>query len=114
MINSWILFRDICKSGASRQKFAQVVVEELAWATSGDDNGKNAVAQRNPLETNEPPEKSEKHVLPQSAVTEQWIRATLSGAQYVANASQKFAQTVLIECNRQVPCFCEIQRFCKQ
>ena len=58
--------------------------------------------------------RSEKHVLPQSAVTEHWIRATLAGAQYVVNASQKFAQTVLIERNRQVPCFCEVLRFCKQ
>ena len=53
-------------------------------------------------------------MLPQSAVTEQWIRATFAGAQYVVNAPQKFAQTVLIERNRQVPCFCEILRFCKQ
>ena len=53
-------------------------------------------------------------MLPQSAVTERWIHATLAGAQHVVNAPQKFAQTVLIERNRQVPCFCEIQRFCKQ
>ena len=53
-------------------------------------------------------------MLPQSAVTEQWIRATLAAAQYVVNAPQKFAQTVLIERNRQVPYFCEILRFCKQ
>ena len=58
LINSWILFRDICKSGVSRRKFAQVVVEE--GATSQDDNGENAVAQRNPLETNEPSEKKRK------------------------------------------------------
>ena len=45
LINSWILFRDICKSGVSRRKFAQVVVEEVA--TSEDDRGKNAVAQTN-------------------------------------------------------------------
>ena len=53
-------------------------------------------------------------MLPQSAVAEQWIWATLAGAQYVMNAQQKFSQTVLIERNRQVPCFCEILRFCKQ
>ena len=53
-----MLFRDICKSGVSRRKFAQVVVEE--GATSEDDNGRNAVAQRNPLETNEPSEKKRK------------------------------------------------------
>ena len=53
-------------------------------------------------------------MLPQSAVTEQWIRPTFAGAQYVVNAPQKFAQTVLIERNRQVPCFCEILRLCKQ
>ena len=89
------------------------MVEE--GATSEDDNGKNAVAQRNSLETNKPPEKKRKtSVLPQSAVTEQWIRATLAGTQYVMNASQKFAQTVLIERNRQVSCFCEISRFCEQ
>ena len=58
LIDSWIFFRDICKSGVSRRKFAQVVVEE--GATSEDDNGKNAVAQRNPLETNEPSEKKRK------------------------------------------------------
>ena len=32
----------------------------------------------------------------------------------MVNAPQKFAQTVLIERNRQVLCFCEILRFCKQ
>ena len=53
-------------------------------------------------------------MLPQSAVTEQWIRAIFAGAQYVVNAPQKFAQTVLIERHRQVPCFCKILRFCKQ
>ena len=53
-------------------------------------------------------------MIPQSAVTEQWICATLTGAQYVVNAPQKFYQTVLIECNGQVPCLCEILRFCKQ
>ena len=42
---------------------------------------KNASAQRNPLETKKPPEKKAKNMmLPQSAVTEQWIRATLAGA----------------------------------
>ena len=58
LINSRIFFRDICKSDVSHRKFAQVVVEE--GATSEDDNGKNAVAQRNPLKTNEPPEKKRK------------------------------------------------------
>ena len=51
---------------------------------------------------------------PQSAVTEQWICATFAGAQYVVNAPQNFAQTVLIEHNRQVLCFCEILRFCRK
>ena len=32
----------------------------------------------------------------------------------MVNALQKFAQTVLIECNLQVPYFCKIFRFCKQ
>ena len=60
LINSWILFRDICKSGISRRKFAQRVVEELTGTTPGDGAGKNAVALRNPIETNEPPEKKRK------------------------------------------------------
>ena len=60
LINSWILFRDICKSSVSRQKFAQLVVEELTGKTLGDNAGKNAVAVRNPLKTNEPPEKKRK------------------------------------------------------
>ena len=51
---------------------------------------------------------------PQSAETEQWIRTTLVGAQYVVNALQKFAQTVLIERKLQVSYFCKIFRFCKQ
>ena len=50
----------------------------------------------------------------QSAVIEQWIRTTLAGAPYAVNALQKFAQTVLIERNLQVPYFCEIFRFCIQ
>ena len=58
LINSWILFRDICKSSVSRRKFAQRVVDELAGTTPNA--GKNAVALRNPLETNEPPEKKRK------------------------------------------------------
>ena len=33
LINSWILFRDICKSGISRRKFIQRVVEELTGTT---------------------------------------------------------------------------------
>ena len=86
LINSWILFRDIRKSGVSSRKFAQRVVEELTGTTPGDNAGKSAVALRNPLETNEPPEKSEKHVQPQNAVTEQWIRTTLAGVQFVVNA----------------------------
>ena len=86
LISSWILFRDIRKSGVSSRKFAQRVVEELTGTTPGDSAGKSAVALRNPLETNEPPEKSEKHVQPQNAVTEQWIRATLAGVQFVVNA----------------------------
>ena len=91
------------------------MVEELAGATSGDDNGKNAVAQRNPLElTNFQKKKAKNMCYLKSAVTEQWIRVTLAGAQYVVNAPHKFAQTVLIERNRQVPCFCEILRFFKQ
>ena len=36
------------------------MAEELTGATIEDDNGKNAVAQRNPLETNKPPEKKRK------------------------------------------------------
>ena len=86
LINSWILFRDIRKSGVSSRKFAQRVVEEPTGTTPGDSAGKSAVALRNPLETNEPPEKSKKHVQPQNAVTEQWIRATLAGVQFVVNA----------------------------
>ena len=60
LINSWILFRDICKSGVSHRKFAQRVVEELTGTTPGDTAGKNSVAQRNSLETKEPPEKNRK------------------------------------------------------
>ena len=86
LINSWILFRDICKSGVSRRKFAQRVVEELTGTTPGDSAGKNAVALRNPLELTNLQKKSEIHVQPQNAVTEQWIRATLAGAQFVVNA----------------------------
>ena len=60
LINSCILFRDICKSGVSCRKIAQPVVDELAGTTPKDTTGKNANAQRNPLETNEPPEKKQK------------------------------------------------------
>ena len=60
LINSWIFVRDICKSGVSRQKFAQRVVEELTGTTPGDIAGKNALAQRNPLKINIPPEKKGK------------------------------------------------------
>ena len=84
------------------------MVEE--GATSEDDNGKNVVVQK----LTNLQKKSEKQVLPQSAVTEQWIRAIFAGAQYVVNAPQKFAQIVLIERHRQVPCFCKILWFCKQ
>ena len=45
----------------------QSVLEEFAGATSGDDNGKNAVARRNPLELTKLTnfqKKSEEHVLP--------------------------------------------------
>ena len=48
LINSWILFQDICKSGISRRKFSQHVVEELTGTTPGDSAGKNAVALRSP------------------------------------------------------------------
>ena len=57
LINSWIFFRNFCKSGVSRQKIAQDKVEELTGATPKDVARKNAVTQRNPLETNKPPEK---------------------------------------------------------
>ena len=50
-------------------------------------------------------------MLPQSAVTEQWIRVTFAGAQYVVNAPQKFAQTVLTERNRQVLVFVKYYGF---
>ena len=88
------------------------MVEE--GATSEDDSGKNAVAQSNPLETNEPPEKKQK-----TSATSEYRNRTMNlrntcRSTVVVNAPQKFAQTVLIERNRQVSCFCEILRFCKQ
>ena len=60
LINSWILFQDVCKSGISRRKFIQQVVEELTGTTPGKDTGKNAVTQRNLIETDEPLEKKQK------------------------------------------------------
>ena len=36
LINSWILYRDICKSGISRRKFIQCVVKELCGTTPAD------------------------------------------------------------------------------
>ena len=59
-INSWILFRDICNSGISPQKFAQRIVGEHTGTAPGDDSGKNAATQRNSLETCKPPEKKRK------------------------------------------------------
>ena len=61
LINSWILFQDIRKSGISHQKFIQRVVQELTGTTPGKNTGKNAVTQRNLIETDEPSEKGEKH-----------------------------------------------------
>ena len=54
LINSWILFQDICKSGISLRKFIQRVVEEHTGTTLGKNTGKNAVTQRNLIETDEP------------------------------------------------------------
>ena len=57
LINSWVLFREICKSSISRRKFIQSVVEELTGTTPGAETRKNTSAQRKPTETSEPPEK---------------------------------------------------------
>ena len=57
LINSWILFQDICKSGISCRKFTKGVVEELTGTTPGKNTGKNAVTQRNLIETDKPCEK---------------------------------------------------------
>ena len=60
LINSLILFQDICKSGISRRKFIQRVVEELTETTPGENTGKNAVTQRNLIKTDKPSEKNRK------------------------------------------------------
>ena len=60
LINSWILFQDICKSGISRQNFIQRVVEKLTGTTPGKNTGKNAVTQRNRIETDKLSEKKRK------------------------------------------------------
>ena len=60
LINTWIFFQDICKSGISRRKFIQRVVEVLTGTTPEENTGKNAVAQRNLIKTPEPSEKKRK------------------------------------------------------
>ena len=60
IINSWVLFQDNCKSGISCRKFIQWVVEELTGTTPGENTGKNAVTQRNLIETDEPSKKKRK------------------------------------------------------
>ena len=60
LINSWILFQDICKSGISGRKFIQRVVEEITWTAPGESTGKNAVTQRTLIETGKPFEKKAK------------------------------------------------------
>ena len=60
LINSWILFQDVCKSDISRRNFIQQVVEELTGTTPGKDTGKNAVTQRSLIETDKPLEKKRK------------------------------------------------------
>ena len=62
LINSWILFKDICKSNISRRKFIQRVVEELTGSTPDYDTGSrlNATKRRNATETDKSPEKKRK------------------------------------------------------
>ena len=60
LINNWILFQDMCKSGISRGKFIQRVVQELTGTTPAENTGKNAVTQRNLIETDIPSEKKRK------------------------------------------------------
>ena len=62
LTNSWILFQDICKSGISRQKFIQRVVKKLTGTTPGENTGKNAVTQRNLIETDKPSKKKVKNM----------------------------------------------------
>ena len=57
LINSWILFQDICKSGISHQKFIQQMVEELTGTTPGENTGKIAVTQRKFIKTDKPSKK---------------------------------------------------------
>ena len=57
LTNSWILFQDICKSKISGRKFIQRVVEKLTGTTPGENTGRNAVTQRNLIETDKPSEK---------------------------------------------------------
>ena len=49
LINSWIFFQDICKSGISYRKFIQQVVEELTGITPGKNTGKNTVTEETSL-----------------------------------------------------------------
>ena len=62
LINSWILFRDICKSNISRRKFIQRVVEELTGSTPAYNTGSrpNATKRRNATETDKPLKKKRK------------------------------------------------------
>ena len=62
LINSWIFFQDICKSGISHRKFIQRVVEELTGTTLGKNTGKNTVTRGNLIETDEPSEKKAKNI----------------------------------------------------
>ena len=61
LINGKIVFQDVCKSGISRQKFIQRVIEELTGTTPGENTGKNAVTQRNLFELTNLLKKTEKH-----------------------------------------------------
>ena len=54
LINSWILFRDICKSNVSRRRFIQLVGEETTGTNPGVDIAKNVTAQRSATETDQP------------------------------------------------------------
>ena len=60
LINSWILFRDVCKSNVSRRRFIQLVGEELTGTNPGVDIAKNVAAKRSATETDQPLTKKQK------------------------------------------------------
>ena len=45
LINSWILFRNVCKSNVNRCRFIQLVGKVFTRTNPGDDIGKNVAAQ---------------------------------------------------------------------